>query len=112
MRAPRESDLVRQCLDYLRLRRVPCWRQNVGAARYTNAAGRARLVRYGTPGAADVLGVLPPGGRLLAVECKRDGNPPTDAQRAFLRCVAEAGGLAVVAHGVEDLAEALRRAGL
>jgi hypothetical protein len=68
---------------------------------------KARLVRYGTPGAADVLGVLPPAGRLLALECKRPGGKLTAAQAAFLGHVRAAGGLAVVVRDVRDLQRAL-----
>jgi hypothetical protein len=107
MRTTRETGIVASCLAYLRLRRVPAWRNNTGAARYTNAAGRARLVRYGTPGAADVLGVLPPGGRLLCIECKTKGGRLTEAQQAFLRNVERAGALCLVVTDLSDLQRAL-----
>jgi hypothetical protein len=106
MRAAREGDLVRQCLDYLQLRKVPCWRQNSGSAMF-GAGGKRRFVRFAVTGCADILGVLPPGGRILAVECKRPGGRLTPAQAAFLRCVAEAGGLAVVVRDLRDLQRAL-----
>jgi hypothetical protein len=99
-------------LQLLQLRRIPAWRNNTGAAAFADAAGRKRFVRFSTPGAADIHGVLPPSGRFLAVEVKRPGGRLTPAQAAFLDCIRTSGGLAVVAHGVDDLAEALRREGL
>jgi hypothetical protein len=53
-------------------------------------------------GASDILAVLPPAGRLLAIECKQPGKRPTADQRAFLDAVAAAGGVALV---VEDLGQ-------
>jgi hypothetical protein len=94
MKAPTESSLVKACLQLLQLRRIPCWRQNTGCAAFAGPAGRKRFVRFSTPGAADVLGVLPPSGRLLAVEVKRPGGKLTAAQAAFIDHVRAAGGLA------------------
>jgi hypothetical protein len=111
MKAPTETALVKACLQLLQLRRIPAWRQNSGCATF-GAGGKRRFVRFAVEGCADILGVLPPSGRLLAVEVKREGGKLTPAQVAFLDNVRDAGGLAVVAHGVDDLAEALRQAGL
>jgi hypothetical protein len=105
-RAERETGIVKAVLGYLRfVRRWPAWRNNTGAVR----VGR-RLIRFGEVGAADILGVLP-GGRLLAVECKRPGNRATAAQAAWLAMIAEGGALALVVVSVEDLAAQLREAG-
>src|SRR5438067_1269941 len=80
MKAPRETDIVRACLQLLQLRKVPAWRNNTGAAAFA-AGGRRRFVRFGVAGAADVFGVLPPSGRLLAVEVKVPGGRVRPAQR-------------------------------
>jgi hypothetical protein len=111
MKAPRESDLVRACLAYLQLAKVPAWRNNSGAAAFAGPAGRKRFVRFSVEGCSDILGVLPPAGRLLAVECKRPGGKLTPAQAAFLSAVGAAGGLAFVVRSVDDLAAALRLEG-
>jgi hypothetical protein len=106
VKVPRETDLVCQCLSLLQLHRIPCWRQNTGAAAF--GAGRARrFVKFSVEGCADVLGVVPPSGRLLAVECKRPGGKLTKAQAAFLDNVRAAGGLALVVRDVRDLQRAL-----
>jgi hypothetical protein len=55
----------------------------------------ARLKRMGTrPGVADFLFIAPRGGRLHALELKRRGERPTEAQDAFLEAVRAAGGVA------------------
>jgi hypothetical protein len=106
----RETDIVASCLAYLRLRKVPAWRQNTGCATF-GAGGRRRFVRFAVEGCSDILGVLPPSGRLLAVEVKRPGGKLTPAQAAFIDHVRAAGGLGVVVRSVDDLAAALRLEG-
>ena len=106
-----EREVLRQCLDLLRLLRVPHWRANTGALAASGADGRRRFVRFGPVGQSDILGVLPPAGRLLCVEVKRKGKRPTEAQSAFLANVEAAGGLAIVVHDALELRRALAAAG-
>jgi hypothetical protein len=70
-----------------------------------------RFVRFGFAGCADILGLLPPRGRFLAVEVKSAAGRIRAAQRAFLANVAEAGGLALVVRSLDELRAGLRRAG-
>ena len=106
MKAPRETDLVRVCLAYLRLRGVFAWRVNSGAVAGEHG-GKRRFVRFnGAKGCSDVLGILP-GGRFLAVETKMPGRKTTPHQQAFLDAVRAAGGLALVVRDVAELAAAL-----
>jgi hypothetical protein len=101
--SPRETDIVRACLAYLRARGVFAFRVNSGAVAGEHK-GKRRFVRFnGAKGCSDILGVLP-GGRFLAVEAKRPGNRPTADQAAFLAAVSAAGGLALVVHDVAELA--------
>jgi hypothetical protein len=111
VKAPRESDLVKACLQLLKLRGVYCWRQNSGAAVFGQGKAR-RFVQMtrGVQGVSDILGILP-GGRFLAVEAKRPGNWPTAHQEAFLDAVRAQGGVALVVHDVGELAAALERLG-
>ncbi len=103
---PLEAAVLRACLDYLQLRRILCWRSNNAAVRRKDRAGREWYQFSGLRGVPDILGVLP-GGRLLAVECKRPGGKPTPEQDAFLQAVRAAGGLALLVDDVRQLAEAL-----
>jgi hypothetical protein len=58
VKAPRETALVRACLELLALRRILAWRNNSGAFLLGEGTGR-RFVRAGLRGSADILGVLP-----------------------------------------------------
>lgn len=119
----RESEIVAAILSYLRtVPGVVAWRSNVGAVQTGT-----RFVRFGFAGCADIVGWKTEivgyrqsrvdfretepitVARFIAVEVKRPGQQPTPKQRAFLEMVAKAGGLALVAHDVQDVVEALGR---
>lgn len=55
-------------------------------------------------GVSDILGCTPQG-RFLAVECKDTGKKPSPEQVAFLDGIRSRGGLAIVAHSVEDVTQ-------
>jgi hypothetical protein len=111
IRPCREQDVVRQCLDWLRLVKVPAWRANSGAVTATYK-GKTRLVRFnGAPGCSDVLGLLPPLGTFLAVEVKAPGRKPTPLQEGFLAGVRAAGGVAVCVYDLRELQAVLRERG-
>lgn len=105
LKQPPESALVRACLELLAARGVYAFRVNQQGV---PIAGKPGKYRPGpTRGVSDILGVLP-GGRFLAVECKRKGGKVTSDQIGFLNYVKEFGGLAVVAYSVDDLDRTLR----
>jgi hypothetical protein len=105
-----ETALVRACLAFLELRGAFVWRNQSRVMRmqYTRKDGRVddRLMRFGIPGASDIIGVLR-GGRLIAVECKVGKNKPSQMQADFLQRVRERGGVAVVAYTVDDVQDAI-----
>jgi len=105
---PREQDVVRACLDMLWLRGVFAWRQNCGAFKVGRGDHKRFVRATNVNGVSDILGVLP-NGRFLAVECKRQGNTPTEDQRTFLNAVNRRGGLGLVVYDADDLAEILDR---
>lgn len=100
---PLEKDIQKSILDYLELRHVPHWRANTGAAWLPGRGGKPQLVRFGFRGVSDILGILPPSGRWLAIEVKRPGKEPTADQKWFLTMIRDNGGLVIVAHSVEDV---------
>ena len=85
------------------------WRNNTGMAHYGG-----RHVFFGKRGGADLLGCHKSSGKLIAIEVKRpDGSrPTTEEQKVFLREIAERGGLAGVAHDLEDVDRILAGEGL
>lgn len=105
-----ERDVLASCLAILEARRIPAWRANTGAVTKTNAAGRKRFIRFGTPGQADILAILPPRGRLLAIECKSQRGRVSADQEAFLQMVRDAGGLTVVVRDASELLAVLESA--
>ena len=107
----KEGDLVRVILQYLALIHVPAWRSNTGAVS-TVYKGRKRFIRFGFPGVSDILGIVPPSGRLLALEVKSPTGRVTEAQLRFLQQVNAAGGLGFVARSLAAVEERLGPAGL
>jgi hypothetical protein len=99
---PSEAEVLRQVLRWLELARIPHWRANCGSVKIAG-----RFIRFNADGVSDVLGLLPPSGRFLAIECKRKGGRVRPKQRAFLANVEAAGGLAVVVQSIDELAAAL-----
>lgn len=98
----KEDVVLRSCLEWLRLNGIYSWRNNSGAVK----VGR-RFIRFGFPGSSDIIGILP-GGRFLAVECKREkGGVLSDLQKDFLSNIEKNGGIAIVAHSVDELKEKL-----
>ena len=105
---PKEADVLRAVLTALAMHPRVAWsqRMNSGAAWLPGRGGK-QLVRFGFPGCPDVLGQLRDG-RTLACEVKRPSGHATPEQVAFLRCVRDNGGLALVARSVDDVLEALK----
>ena len=95
---PTHTDLVNACLLELSARGVLAWSNRTGAHQIED-----RFIRFGLKGSSDILAVVPPIGRLLAVECKTGKGRQRKEQRAFQRAVNRAGGLYVVARSVDDL---------
>lgn len=113
-----ETAIVKAICEYLTLRGIFHWRQNVGASVLMHK-GRQRYVKFGFPGVSDIVGILsrrwynatlrkseiikPPMGQFLAIEVKRLGKKATADQVAFLAAVRANGGIAFVATSVDDV---------
>jgi hypothetical protein len=102
-----ESDVVAAILAYLAtVRGVIAWRQNTGAvAVAATERTRRRFIRFGVKGLPDILGFRAPDARTIGIEVKR----PTEQrvrreQELFLARLAAAGGIALVARSVDDVA--------
>lgn len=103
----RESAVLAQCLTFLRLRRVFAWRNNTGAA----LAGK-HIIHFGLTGSSDIIGITNDG-RFLAIECKREnGGKVSPMQQRFLKEIAHRGGVALVVHSVDELAQKLGEEGV
>jgi hypothetical protein len=106
MTTPREKDIQRVIVDWLRLHGAWVVRVNGGAVKIDR-----RFIRFSdTIGCPDVLFCL--GGRFCAAEIKRPGGKLRPAQGECIDAINRAGGVAFVATSVDDVVAALRREGL
>ena len=88
-------------------------RQNVGVAVPLSQACRdckTRAIRFGVVGQADLMGLIAPHGRALAIEVKSASGRQTEEQARFEAMWTKHGGLYVLARSVSD-AEAAVAAG-
>jgi hypothetical protein len=99
-----ETQLVQSILiEFGALPGLRLWRHNVGAARTKSGA----LVRFGVPGQADLMGVMAPNGRLLAIECKTATGRQSPDQKKWQAMVEKFGALYILARSVDDVRAAL-----
>lgn len=113
MKAPKESDILHLCLDWLRLKGALAIRVN-SSAFGGEYKGRRRWVRSNdTPGCADILVCLPLADRAVfcAIEVKGPKGRLMPAQASFLDAVRAAGGLALCVRSLDELIAALRAEG-
>jgi hypothetical protein len=82
------------------------WRNSVGLA-----VDGLRRIRYGLAvGSSDLIGIIMPEGRFIALEVKSATGRPTPEQERFLDLVRRSGGFAAVVRSVEDVRAAVERA--
>lgn len=99
-----ERIVLEQCLQFLKLKGFFCWRNNTGALK-----SGSRFIRFGFPGSADILGILP-NGRFLAVECKRSkGGILSEKQKEFQKAITENNGIYILANDVNVLIQYFRK---
>lgn len=108
---PKEADIQRQCLDWLRLWGALPVRVNSGSRPWTDAKGRRRFFSMNSePGCSDVLCLLPDG-RWAAIEFKRPGGTPRPEQESFLAAVRQRRGIGLVVTSLDELRAGLRAEG-
>ena len=94
----KEDVVLKQCLEYLKMNGIFCWRNNIGCAKVGN-----RYMSFGLKGSSDILGILP-NGCFFAVECKRErGGRLSEHQKEFLSKINENNGFAICVNSVYDL---------
>jgi hypothetical protein len=102
----KESDVQRQILDYLALKRIFHYRQNSGAFAIPETASRARrFFRAGTLGAPDIICVIR--GQYVGIEVKAPKGKMSEHQKAFQQALEAAGGRYVLAYSLEDVVTAI-----
>lgn len=107
---PLESVVLKQCLEYLKLKGICSWRQNSGgfSGEYK---GKKRFVRFsGAEGVGDILAILP-NGKFCSIEVKRPGGKPKPHQEEFMRMVIRNNGVAFWVDSVDQLIEKIAELG-
>jgi hypothetical protein len=87
--------------------RIRIARVNTGAAMV-----KGRLVRFGVPGTADIMGIIAPTGRMLAIEVKSGTGKQRPEQERFQRVVTAFGGLYILARSLQDVDQTLAAEGI
>ena len=98
----KESELVKQILDYLSLRRVWAYRTNTGALR--NPQGRP--VRFNVPGHPDIVARLRTGkknAKVVWIEAKGKGGKLSPEQEEWQAKAKAHGDIFIVARCLEDV---------
>lgn len=88
--------------------RVVLFRNNVGVAE----RGGVRRLRFGVggTGGSDLVGILAPAGRFIALEVKSKTGRVSEIQETFLSLIRAMGGFACVVRSVSDATAAIERA--
>jgi hypothetical protein len=92
-----ESDVQRQILDYLVLKRIFHYRNNSGA--FDN--GHGGFYRFGAPGSPDIICVI--GGQYVGIEVKAKKGRQSEHQKDFQKRLETAGGKYVLAYSLDDV---------
>jgi hypothetical protein len=90
-----EREVLKQCLAWLRARRVFCDRHDCGSG-----PGHAR---YGIKGAGDIIGILPDGTHFEVETKKSKGGRLSGDQQDRSGGVANAGGEYFIVHGIPEM---------
>ena len=94
-----ESVVLKDCLNWLKNRRIFCNRHDSGAGDISGGG----YATYGIKGAGDVLGLLP-NGRHFEVECKRgSGGRLSKGQQKRMKKIRENNGVYLIIHGIQEL---------
>lgn len=95
---PLEKDIQNAILEYLRAKRVFCWKEHSSGIYKQDGTG---YIPLGLKGKADILGCH--NGKFLAIEVKRPSGKLSVEQYEFLTNIRNAGGIAFVATSIDDV---------
>ena len=95
-----EGEIQREIIEYLQLMNCLVYRNNTGAKKVGG-----RLIRFGEPGAPDIIAIVPPRGRYVGLEVKRDKKKLSTEQRYYQQRVRELGGIYERVTSVDEVKE-------
>lgn len=110
----KEHDIQNAIIELLQYQGYFTWRQNTGAAPFTDRHGTRQWVKFGQPGFSDIFAIQPGTGRFCALEVKHPDRRKTAtvAQLKFIEDVKAQGGLAAVVCSTQEAATVLGLKGL
>lgn len=82
---------------------IRCWKNATGVTKTEN-----RVIKFGLKGSADILGIIGPSGRFLAIECKTGQAVQSNFQKNFENMVKSLGGIYLVARSTQGVRDFLR----
>lgn len=100
----KESEIQKQILDYLTLKRIFHYRQNSGGLGGEHN-GKKWFVRFGAVGAPDIICVV--AGQYVGIEVKAPKGKQSEHQKAFQGALEAAGGRYVLAYSLDDVLNAV-----
>jgi hypothetical protein len=80
---------------------IRIWKNATGVAKSLGDEGR--YIAFGLKGSADILGIIKPSGRLLAIEVKTGNARQSPQQVAFERMINDFGGVYFLVRSISDL---------
>jgi len=96
---PKEADLQKTILDYLRLKKCLVFKVNNGGVYIKK---RNCYMRSPMRGVSDIIGCTQKG-RMIAIEVKMKGKKPSSEQLDFIEQVKSRGGITAVAYTLDDI---------
>lgn len=104
-----EKQITEQCVDYLKLKHIPCWRMNTGVVKHLNQDGTERYTKFGQKGFPDYLLAIPINNafHIGFVEFKTRKGKLTPDQEEFKQYAQMQGMCYILCRSVEDLQEGL-----
>ena len=97
-----ETEILREILDYLKLRNIPANRNQAGRVKIGS-----RWINLGKSGWSDIICCLPPHGIFLGIEVKKPGEELSGKQEKVKYDIEQANGIVIRVTSVEELAEKL-----
>lgn len=95
-----ETNLVKACEQYLRLKGVFCYRNNTGGMTY-EYKGKKGFMRFGAVGSPDIIAVI--NGQYVGIECKMPKGKQSPGQKEFEKNLLQAGGKYWLIRDVNEL---------
>jgi hypothetical protein len=93
----KESDIQKQILDWLTLKRIFHYRNNSGAF----VDSQKHFYRFGALGSPDIICVIK--GQYVGIEVKAPKGKQSEHQKAFQGTLEAAGGRYVLAYSIDDV---------